>query len=154
MSQGGSTGLNVAPPPCMRSGGRFLWAVAATVVTAVLLLFQPSWFRSLGLDWLLELWQHSAPQPSWGYGDKVVHACLFGVLQWLWLGNGLRLERGRAAWLGVGVAVFLYSAGLESLQRLLPERSFELGDLTANALGIVVSSWLFARSVRGAPELR
>ncbi|MEF8841606.1 MAG: VanZ family protein [Haloarculaceae archaeon] len=65
--------------------------------------------------------------------DKWVHAGTYAVLA----GLLCRATNARAAWvvlLAAGVAVS-YGAAIEVVQATLPARSFEVGDLAANAVG-------------------
>jgi hypothetical protein len=122
--------------------------VLATLGAALLLLFQPGWLELLGWEWLLELWRESAPDSELGPVDKAAHLVVFGTLQWMWLAATRELSGLRRLTTTVGLLVFLYSFGLELLQRLTPDRGFELSDLGANALGIGVASMLYLLRAR------
>ena len=75
--------------------------------------------------------------------DKILHAVTYLVLAWL-LVNTLIKTRVRQAYLFCFSYAFLLGLGIECVQKFLPFRSFEYGDILANALGASVG--LFIRS--------
>ncbi len=78
------------------------------------------------------------------YGDKWGHLLLFGTLTFL-VNLGTNFRRvylgGFRPYLGaIAVAVFVFIE--ECSQAYLPQRTFDLFDLFADALGIFLFSWL------------
>lgn len=91
------------------------------------------------------------------YGDKLAHFVLVGVLALLvdlgWR-RDLRLGRVRLAWAAVAIAAV---ALVEELTQIaLPTRTFDVGDLSANWLGIVtfVGAGRWLRASRQPEEPR
>ncbi|MCK9270934.1 MAG: VanZ family protein [Tenuifilaceae bacterium] len=64
-------------------------------------------------------------------GDYLVHALMF--LPWCFLMPGSRLSMWW--WLPAGI---VFAVGTESLQYLLPYRAFNINDMIANALGVIL----------------
>ncbi|MDX2022169.1 MAG: VanZ family protein [Deltaproteobacteria bacterium] len=79
----------------------------------------------------------SYPQISFEYADKVVHTLIYGTLGAL-LAVAARLNlpwsAARVWWFSIGVAT-LYGATDEFHQLFVPNRSADLRDLLADALG-------------------
>lgn len=67
------------------------------------------------------------PQPS-GF-DKIAHSAVYGILGWLgtWF----------LGWFSIPFGIVL-GAGIEILQKFVPGRSSELGDLLADCIGILL----------------
>lgn len=80
----------------------------------------------------------SVPAP-----DKILHAATYLVLAWL-LVNTLIKTKVSHAYLFCFSYAFLLGLGLECVQKFLPFRSFEYGDILANTLG--AGAGLFIRS--------
>ena len=76
------------------------------------------------------------------YGDKLMHGLLYGVMA-LFLNFGLNYKSYK--WLGfnmqLGAIIVLVFATLEEIsQYWLPSRTFDLGDLLADFVGVVLFS--------------
>lgn len=88
------------------------------------------------------------------YGDKIGHFFLFGVLSFL-SNLALKLRRIKLFsfnfYLGSAL-VFAFAAIEEMSQALFPQRTLDLADLIAGALGIF-SSGLLAENVAKRPNL-
>jgi VanZ family protein len=65
--------------------------------------------------------------------DKAEHFCAYG---WLALCSMFAIAPKRAAIL-FALALILMGVALEFAQRLVPGRAFEVGDMAANALGVL-----------------
>jgi VanZ family protein len=79
--------------------------------------------------------------------DKMLHAVLFGTFTFL-LAEYFRGNRHfgmNTRWILVLAATlsFFYGLVIESLQYLIPERSFELLDVLANFIGICIGILIF-----------
>ena len=86
--------------------------------------------------------------PPGGGVDLVLHALAYA---------GLAVLACRAAgrgWPYAALAVFAYSAALEALQTLVPGRSGSLGDLAANAAGVICGLLLFSAGRALARKIR
>jgi len=82
------------------------------------------------------------------YGDKIMHALLYGMMAGL-LNWGLRYRRCCrygvfVPYLG-SMAVLFFAAAEEVTQYWIPSRTFDLGDLAADLLGVLLVSFLFPR---------
>jgi len=83
------------------------------------------------------------------YGDKIMHALLYGVMAGLlnW-GLGYRKCFRSGAWyvpyMGA-VIVLAFAAIEECTQYYIPARTFDLGDLAADLVGVVLISLLFSK---------
>ena len=82
------------------------------------------------------------------YGDKIAHALLYGVMAFL-LNYGLNFRRvGIPAYLGglenppyMGSIIVLTFATIEECsQYYIPSRTFDMGDLLADFIGVVLFS--------------
>jgi VanZ family protein len=90
-------------------------------------------------DWLSEIWF-----------DKWVHIGIFITLLWLWC-RALKLERSLAYIIAIVVAV-AYGLSIEIIQdRLVTNRSFDLGDLLADFIGSMFGVWLWVRRKKNKP---
>ncbi|USD36176.1 VanZ family protein [Ferrimonas sp. SCSIO 43195] len=78
------------------------------------------------------------------YGDKLGHFCLFGLLTLAAnLGTGLKtLPVGRWRWYLGTTLVSLFVLLEELSQLLLPRRTFDVTDLAADLVGIVLFTWV------------
>ena len=88
------------------------------------------------------------------YGDKVGHFFLMGILALLAnLALGYRrLSLGRVSlWLG-SLLVLAFVVTEELTQIYIPRRTFDLGDLAADFIGIALFSWLGYRFICLARE--
>ena len=78
------------------------------------------------------------------YGDKIAHAGLYGIMALL-LNFGLNFKQVKhfGVSLQLGALLVFIFAGLEELtQYYIPSRTFDLGDLLADFIGVVlVSIW-------------
>ncbi|MCC5900796.1 MAG: VanZ family protein [Halomonas sp.] len=78
------------------------------------------------------------------YGDKLGHFCLFGFLT-LVVVAALRFRTitfGRFQVYCGAILVAVFALGEELSQALLPSRTFDFLDLTADALGILAASFV------------
>lgn len=88
---------------------------------------------------------------AWPFSDKVLHLLLIGALAFwlnLWL-NGWQVQVGRLA-VPVAVALpFVVAVGEEIVQGFSPVRTFDLLDLSADLIGLLLfyrlSQWVIAR---------
>jgi len=75
------------------------------------------------------------------YGDKVAHAILYGVMAWL-LNYGLKFKTAQFN-MQIGSIIVLTFATLEEFsQYFIPSRTFDMGDLLADFVGVVLFSFL------------
>ena len=74
------------------------------------------------------------------YGDKVMHAVLYGMMAML-LNYGLRY---RAVWgVQLGAIIVLTFATIEELSQIfIITRTFDMGDLMADLVGVVLFSFI------------
>lgn len=80
------------------------------------------------------------------YGDKIGHIVLYGIMAFL-LNYGFRGKK----WLNLSVGsliVFMFAFLEELSQAYFPSRSFDLADVLADILGIVLFTILFQRYMR------
>lgn len=79
--------------------------------------------------------------PSVASNDKVLHATSYFLLM-VWFAG--MYPRNRHLWIGLGLIVL--GAVLDALQALTPTRYFDVGDVVANATGVlaalILSYWL------------
>ena len=102
---------------------------------------------AVALGWLLVLvivWLSLSPSPptldvTWG--DKLGHLAAYGALM-LWFSQ---LYPARNARRGCAAAFIAMGAGLEFAQAATGYRSFELLDMAANALGVLLAWGLATR---------
>ena len=95
----------------------FLWLIISTI----LLTLPGSKFPKE--DWLSKIWF-----------DKWVHIFLFALLAWLWCMDLPRKTKLR--FIIVGILSLVYGTGMEFVQGgLIPNRSFDIGDIIADAVG-------------------
>ena len=80
------------------------------------------------------------------YGDKVMHGFLYGVMAWL-LNYGLKFKSYKFIFnLQIGaIAVLIFATIEEISQYWLPSRTFDLGDLLADFIGVILFSFLKTR---------
>ena len=91
----------------------------------------------VGVVIYLSLMPHP-PQPLDVSGaDKVEHAMAYAGLA-LWFFQIVR----KSSRLGAGVALVLLGVAIEIAQAFTPTRSFELADMGADAVGVVLGAWL------------
>ncbi len=79
--------------------------------------------------------------------DKLVHVGIFGIFSFLFVNTikksgKHRIQRSKLIF--SFFVTFLYSVALEYCQRFVPGRSFDISDLLANGIGIIVGLFLFA----------
>ncbi len=87
------------------------------------------------------------------FGDKAGHFFLIGVLALL-LNHALsyRVHRIRDGhWQLGGLVVFLIITVEEFSQLWFSSRTFDLGDLAANAVGVLAAEWIARRRKRSEP---
>ena len=74
------------------------------------------------------------------YGDKLMHGILYGIMALL-LNYGLNYKSFKT--LQVGAVIVLTFAILEEIsQYWIPSRTFDLGDLLADVIGVVLFSFI------------
>ena len=80
------------------------------------------------------------PDPGFEYGDKLGHLAAYALLMfwfcWLYRRRVTRLAYG-IGWVGLGIA-------LEFAQAQTAYRSFDVGDMAANSLGVLLGWGIFA----------
>jgi VanZ family protein len=73
------------------------------------------------------------------FQDKAVHVVSFFLLAYLWCGIGIKKEqinyKNPRIWLNFLLYGVLSAIGFELLQQYIPNRSFEIMDMIANAMG-------------------
>jgi VanZ family protein len=90
-------------------------------------------------DWLSDIWF-----------DKWVHIGIFITLLLLWC-RALKLERSSTYVIAIMVAI-AYGLSIEIIQdRLVTNRSFDLGDLLADFIGSMLGVWLWVRYKKNKP---
>jgi VanZ family protein len=92
-----------------------------------------------------------AALPSWPYSDKVLHAGVYALLAVLWARalNSHTRWRGRLKPLFIGAAIFAALFGLsdEWHQSFVIERTADILDWLADAIGAALGAWLYLRWV-------
>ena len=91
------------------------------------------------------MWLSLTPKPPTidiEQGDKLGHFLAYGTLM-LWFSL---LYPRRATRIAYGLAWIAMGVGLELIQRGLGYRSYELFDMVANALGVLIG-WAFAFAI-------
>jgi polysaccharide biosynthesis protein VpsQ len=79
------------------------------------------------------------------YGDKVGHFILFGLLNFFITLAGLRalpLQRPKLIALSIGLILALIIGAEEYSQKFFENRTFDLIDLTASYIGLIVGGWM------------
>lgn len=83
------------------------------------------------------------PDPGFEYGDKLGHLAAYALLMfwfcWLYRRAPVRLAYA-AGWIALGIA-------LEFAQAQTATRSFELADMAANSLGVLLG-WVVSATLR------
>lgn len=85
------------------------------------------------------------------YGDKIAHALLYGIMA-LALNYGLNFRSYKLSELGhhdlqIGAIIVLIFATIEECsQYYIPSRTFDLGDLLADFIGVVLFSFIRIKS--------
>lgn len=92
------------------------------------------WLYAAAIVWLSL--SPSPPDPGFAYGDKLGHFAAYALLMF-WFGYLYRRSRVRNAYALLWIAM---SIGLEFAQGGTGYRSFELADMTANALGVLAGA--------------
>ncbi len=85
--------------------------------------------------------------PDWSLSaDKLVHFLLFGVLSFLILRiRYIRTKDWQASYiLNVVIICTVFGLLMETIQLIVPGRTFNLLDLVADAIGVVLGCMLFA----------
>jgi len=107
------------------------------------LLLAGGWLYAVAIIWLSLT--PSPPQVDIESGDKLGHFLAYGLLMF-WFGLLYRSWNARiayaAGWIALGV-------GLEFAQRATGYRSFELADMAADALGVLLGWGAAAAALRG-----
>ena len=125
--------------PTMRSVIAFRAALAACTAGFLIPLEGPVVDSAMRFEW-------------WSIlpGDKLIHAAAFGGLVILAAG-ARRLEAAgsvRMDLLTIALGLAAYALATEACQHVLPWRSFEVFDLVADGLGIVLGALVAARTLR------
>ncbi|HEX4877329.1 MAG TPA: VanZ family protein [Chitinophagaceae bacterium] len=112
-------------------------AIAWLTITTILLVLPGSSLPQE--DWLSKIWF-----------DKWVHIGLFAVMTFLWgrmvMNNNSSISIKRKWILYVALAVLLYGIGMEFIQKyFVPNRSFDNGDIAADAAGSFLGFLLYNR---------
>ncbi len=96
---------------------------------------------------LLTLPGNDFPQENWLekiWFDKWVHIGMFAIMTWLWciaIGKGNRQKFYR-----IGMTCLLYGVAMEFVQKyFIPNRSFDVGDIIADAAGAIAGIWYSLR---------
>jgi len=108
----------------------FFPAIIWFIITTILLTLPGSSFPKN--DWLDKIW-----------ADKWVHIGLFAIMVFLWCWSMLRIypasKRLKIIFIRVSIAGLIYGIGMEFVQKyFIPLRSFEVGDIMADAAGCIV----------------
>ncbi len=78
------------------------------------------------------------------YGDKVIHALLFGLLAYL-ANRALGFRHLQFRWLQIGsLGVLVLALGEELTQGLNPHRSLDALDAAADIGGVAIATWVSA----------
>lgn len=71
--------------------------------------------------------------------DKLIHLLTLGIQGYLWTGVGIKSQpvgsHRKRAWINFLVFGLLIGIVFESLQQIIPNRSFEWTDMIVNAIG-------------------
>jgi len=121
-------------------------------------MLQANWLKSkvLAIGWLLLMCilfvipGSALPEQNWFADiqlDKWVHIGLFSVLVFLWA-SAFDLGLPSNSWIVITIAI-LYGIAVEFVQKTwIPNRSFDLYDVVADAIGSVVGLIVWLRSNR------
>ncbi len=108
--------------------GPNFWAASAVVWTACVLGMAISPMSKM--DWVIAT-----------LTDKTVHGLAFAVGTIVWAGTFRGISSRIAVPISIGGAISLTIGGLiEILQKYVPGRSAEIGDVLANIIGVAVAS--------------
>ncbi|HMU45552.1 MAG TPA: VanZ family protein [Chitinophagaceae bacterium] len=84
-------------------------------------------------DWLDKIWI-----------DKWVHIAMFGLLVWLWC--RVFVKKSKRFFLAICIACILYGIAMEFVQKyLVINRSFDIGDIVADAVGSSLGLYMSLR---------
>jgi VanZ family protein len=121
-------------------------------------MFQANWLKSkvLAIGWLLLMCilfvipGSALPEQNWFADiqlDKWVHIGLFSVLVFLWA-SAFDLGLPSYSWIVIAIAI-LYGLAVEFVQKTwIPNRSFDLYDVVADAIGSIVGLIVWLRTNR------
>jgi VanZ family protein len=107
-----------------------------------------------------QMWPHVPPPPQ-GLTDKHEHLFGYALLGVLAL-RSFATGRWKAVRAGTSIAAVVFASGygvmLEFCQRLVPERSFEMSDMRADAIGAAagvgaVYAWSIIRRRSETPDV-
>ena len=84
--------------------------------------------------------------PDTSISDKMAHFLAYGILSLM----GLNACTGKAGRWWIVFGLVLYGISLEALQTLVPDRSFSIGDIFANTLGVFGGFAVWGTSARTA----
>lgn len=85
--------------------------------------------------------------------DKVVHACLFGGLIFLfcmpYFKSSLSYSQKVNRFIGISLAAIGWGIAIELIQKyFVPGRSFDLSDWLADSIGVLVVLWICIKIVK------
>lgn len=106
-----------------------------SVVVTLMCLLTPAEVVLAAKVWVASWLPYSAALDAADFtsqSDKLIHACLFGLLGWLGARSWVQL---RQRW-GVVAGLLLLGVLTEVLQSMIPGRSASLGDWLADAFGV------------------
>jgi len=105
------------------------------------------WLVCAAIVWLSLM--PSPPSVGFEYSDKLGHFVAYGALMY-WF---CQLYASRTARLGYGIGFAAMGIALEFIQGALGYRSFEVADMGANALGVLLgwaAAFILPRALPGA----
>ncbi|QJT08310.1 VanZ family protein [Oceanidesulfovibrio marinus] len=98
------------------------------------------WLLSVGLVVALSLLPNASPPSSIPDSDKIAHFIAYSWLSGLAYMAWPRNRAWTRAWIALGLGI-----ALEFCQMLVPQRSFSVFDMLANASGVAFGWWLCSR---------
>ena len=90
------------------------------------------------------------------YGDKVGHFLLFGMLNFfttLTFIHALPHRNPKLVTVSIGLTLALFIGIEEYSQRFFAHRTFDLVDLTASYVGLIVGGWIALRLKKKGPPI-
>lgn len=112
-------------------------AIGWLIICTVLLVLPGSAFPKE--DWLSKIWF-----------DKWVHIGLFAIMVVLWCW-GLK-EKLKEKYILVSVAALAYGVAMEFIQQyFIVNRSFDIGDIVADAVGCLIGHWFSYMYIKKKP---
>lgn len=107
--------------------------------------FIPAVVLTVGIA-VVSLWENPSMPAAMSAKDKLIHGCMYFLLAVVWMLPVRRRCTGRfVPYISVGIAVVLYGALMEVLQRFCTmSRSGEMADWYADALGASIGLAIIA----------